>query len=1416
MSYGLKYFFTDKQIVGTTTTTYRFELLYEGHTGGATEFIGKNIERSYDQLDFRKFTHIQKSQCKGTIAVRNQTERDAVEEVAESKFKDFKVQLKRNSTIIWTGWLLPDLISIGEQNFGNMETTFTAKDIELSGDFTFSTSTNKAITTIAQILNTTGLGLDIKTSSKWIASDQSDTSDDVYNQIYHNEQRFRQFAETSGNVDRPLTNNTVLEYMLKTYGAVLRQADGDWQIVQLSALNAPNAVPVTTYNSSGVKQGSARVSTDLRETIASNQNLKILGNSVVNNYYAGLEKVTSTFQHDSDVQSIKIPRSLRFTSDQTFSQYFAGNGTTTLRLSFNLAIATNVNSNIVDTFAGMNVKIQAGTKYLTSTMAWSTSDSSIPLDVTGPVTIDSDGNDVYQNNGISIISELIPDDADGVLSVLFDFPESLVGGNDVQYVDLSNVQFDIGYIADTENSDSIDFELRQTLSFNEVYEYGKFHFGDGPSAGSLSALKLGTAFSDGFTSTWKLTSDSSTMTHHELLMREIMDARRGQRRNIRGSFYGEYEPNKIIVYDGKNLAFLGGSWNTNSYEWNINLIELNFVTAGSDTLISYTNATGGGSSSSTGGGSSSNSTSATNANFLQVSNNLSDVANASTARTNLGLGSGDTPTFNGLTSTGIIITDEIDTTSINWNLSTLQWNATPSEKFNNPVFIGTSLDVDNGINADQHIHAGSYLKAGTYLEVGTSATIGTTLDVTGATTLSTLDVSGSTTLNTLSVSGNTTISGTLDAPTLNTGQGDNELYAMNQNVQTSDSVTFNALDVTNNATIGGSLTLTGSADFNSTMNLQGTLTTQSDLQDDGFVATFGGSGYQIKADGDAEFGNVLVRGALTVFEFIAKQISVIGGTEVLTIATGIVESSATNQITLQMKDGTNSTSFKSNDLIRVQVVDINKNFENDGTDPIQIVRSYKGQITNISGNVITTIDVDGTASSLQKGDLVVAIGNTSDTDRQSIMYRNVDRKTDKLIMRLQTDITNHDGFLSPDKTRVAFGDLNGYSGLTSEKFGFFAGRNLNEHILVTDGGLFLKDGTVSLAELTSNTFRVGDSTNFLSFNGTALNINTNTFSLDTTNIHIDSSTNGGQIRVGSGDEVILGNLSSTERGLSLNSNNFWKFSSLISGYFFKVGDATNFISFNTGGNLNVKTNTFTLDTTATGNGIKIESANQRIQLEDESRVRTQMDVNDGGFSLTETVHSTNDDAEVIDQDSGDPNDPSVPDYTRDEIPQITKGDSILIDVSANCTSLGTGGDEAYYQVLVYGGTTSSSQTNLISTFLSNLVTTTSSPNNNAKAVFSVHSYLYDYIKVQIQVFSNATGNNAQFTLDQDIIMKSYNSQTRVSLDGVFVNNSDTQFAKLTRSANELSGIIKLTNLPTVKPNQTGVLYKTSDGTLKVS
>ena len=48
--------------------------------------------------------------------------------------------------------------------------------------------------------------------------------------------------------------------------------------------------------------------------------------------------------------------------------------------------------------------------------------------------------------------------------------------------------------------------------------------------------------------------------------------------------------------------------------------------------------------------------------------------------------------------------------------------------------------------------------------------------------------------------------GAVDVATLNTGQGDNELYAMNQDVETTDDVTYNSVTATNGITVGRSAT----------------------------------------------------------------------------------------------------------------------------------------------------------------------------------------------------------------------------------------------------------------------------------------------------------------------------------------------------------------------------------------------------------------------------------------------------------------------------------------------------------------------------------------------------------------------------------------------------------------------------------
>ena len=569
----------------------------------------------------------------------------------------------------------------------------------------------------------------------------------------------------------------------------------------------------------------------------------------------------------------------------------------------------------------------------------------------------------------------------------------------------------------------------------------------------------------------------------------------------------------------------------------------------------------------------------TDGNFI-VGNGTNFVAESgNTARTSLGLGTSDSPTFNGLTSTGVIITDEIDTTSITWNTSTLEWDATPSEKFNNPVFIGTSLDVDNGINADQHVHAGSYLKADTYLEVGTSATIGTTLNVTGAATLSTLDVSGNTTVGgTLSVTGNTTISGTLDAPTLNTGQGDNELYAMNQNVRTSDSVTF------------GALIVSGATILSSTLQVDGTVTVNDDIETADFSSWFTTtpSGFQISQAGVGDFRTLYID-ELVAKAFTADVAQALAGSDILTKSVAKLNASfvvpsvgASVSITVEDLEGLSGLQvFEAGDHVRARVVD--------STSGLTILDVY-GTVSNyasVAGGTQTwdyTITYAGASDgavgkTVNKGNILLDYGTSgSFYIERTVLDRSSGSDFTKVpynrIVQWTNTVSGSPRAGDPDTVITVITQSGNLANLTStysnvSGFGFFG-----DNTFLT-GALLVGD--------------LSKAGNYLEYNGSALNVVTGTFNLATPTLVIDSTNN--KVALGTSANSIT--IDGTEVGFIADG----------AGEFKAYADANNYIRLANSA-LDIKAESFDLETStvllnSAGNGRLIVGADADNQLVDD-------------------------------------------------------------------------------------------------------------------------------------------------------------------------------------------------------------------------
>ena len=137
------------------------------------------------------------------------------------------------------------------------------------------------------------------------------------------------------------------------------------------------------------------------------------------------------------------------------------------------------------------------------------------------------------------------------------------------------------------------------------------------------------------------------------------------------------------------------------------------------------------------------------------------------------------------------ITDPDNSGAANITLSSDTTTTLPKVDINSGAIDNTTLGA-----ATPSSVAATTLSASGNTTIGGTATVGGTLGVTGASTLATVDINGGTidgaTIGASSAAAGTFTTGTFT--TVNTGQGANELYDMNQNVLTSSNVSFGTIN----------------------------------------------------------------------------------------------------------------------------------------------------------------------------------------------------------------------------------------------------------------------------------------------------------------------------------------------------------------------------------------------------------------------------------------------------------------------------------------------------------------------------------------------------------------------------------------------------------------------------------------------
>jgi len=251
-------------------------------------------------------------------------------------------------------------------------------------------------------------------------------------------------------------------------------------------------------------------------------------------------------------------------------------------------------------------------------------------------------------------------------------------------------------------------------------------------------------------------------------------------------------------------------------------------------------------------------------------------------------------------------------------------------------------------------------------------------------------------------------------------------------------------------------------DVTGTVRVTGNLFAEANVQNSLFSSGWFGSNWQITSAGDEEVENILVRGAARFRELIIDQLSIIAGTNLMSIARGKVASINTGESKITLEDPNNkgTSAFAVNDFFWIKAIDINK----------AVFSDCRGQITAITGLTLTlnfaVAGGNGAITDVAIGDVITQRGHPTNTDRQAMIYTTVS-DSDGPFRRVLTGVDSLAAFTDLDNVGLQDGNLENLAsyGIVPASPGF---GSYSDNVYLTGKIIISNPGDINTSDLNND------------------------------------------------------------------------------------------------------------------------------------------------------------------------------------------------------------------------------------------------------------------------------------------------------------------------------------------------------------